>query len=70
MDEETSAFLLLIVNTIARVLLWMLLQVLIGIYLGYAFYEGQPVWQNFAYYCFFLISLVVLIKYLKAKWKI
>ena len=70
MDEETSAFLILIVNTIARVLLWMLLQVLIGIYLGYAFYEGQPVWQNIAYYCFFLISLVVLLKYLKAKWKI
>ena len=70
MEDDTRAFLLLIVNTIARVLLWMMVQVLIGIYLGYAFFDDQPSWQNMAYYGFFLLSLLWLLKYLKGNWKI
>jgi hypothetical protein len=70
MEEDTRAFLLLIVNTIARVLLWMMVHVLIGIYLGYAFFDNQPNWQNIAYYGFFFLSLFWLLKYLKGNWKV
>ncbi|HMI79235.1 MAG TPA: hypothetical protein VK484_10590 [Ferruginibacter sp.] len=70
MEEDTRAFLIRIMQTISLVLLWMLVNVFIGIYKDLAFFEGRPNWKNYLYYAFFLISLVVLIIHLKRKWKL
>ena len=70
MESETKAFLIRIMQTISLVLVWMLVNVFIGIYKDYAFFENHPNWTNYLYYAFFLISLVVLILYLRRKWKL
>ena len=70
MEDDTRGFLIKIVNTVSIVLLWMLINVFIGIYKNYAFFEGSPDWTNYLYYFFFLASLIVLIIHLKRRWKL
>jgi hypothetical protein len=70
MEDETREFLVLIVNTISKVLLWMMINVFTGIYLGYGFFENKPDWGNIIYYLFFLLTFYLLFKHLKIKWKL
>jgi len=70
MEDETRAFLIRIMQTVSIVLLWMMVNVFIGIYKNYAFFEDRPNWKNYVYYAFLLISLVILIIHLKRKWKL
>ncbi len=70
MEDETRAFLVKIINTISIVLIWMLVNVFIGIYKDYAFFEDHPNWTNYLFYTFFLITLVLLVRYLLRKWKL
>ena len=69
MEDDTRAFLVLIVNTIAWVLLWMIANVLVGIYWGYAFFEYQVGWKNILYYIISLGSLVLLAWHIIRKWR-
>ena len=66
MEDETREFLVLIMNTISWVLLWMMLNVLIGIYFGLGFFETVPTWKNILYYSFLLLSAIFLIRYLNS----
>ncbi len=68
MEDDTRAFLVLIVNTIAWVLLWMIANVTVGIYLGYGFFEGSPSWKNIVYYILSIASFIFLIRRIKRKW--
>ena len=70
MEDETRAFLIRILNTVAIVLLWMMVNVFIGIYKGYAFFEDKPGRTNYIYYAFLAISFIALIIHLKRKWKL
>lgn len=70
MEDDTKAFLIRILQTVSIVLLWMMLNVFIGIYKNYAFFEDNPDWTNYLYYAFFLISLTALLIHLKRKWKL
>ncbi|MFT3979440.1 MAG: hypothetical protein QM687_03150 [Ferruginibacter sp.] len=69
MEDETRAFFVLIANSIALVLLWMLANILFGIYWGYAFFEGSPSWKNILYYLLSLIAFAFVIRRLLHKWK-
>jgi ABC-type glycerol-3-phosphate transport system permease component len=70
MEDETRAFLVLIINSIAYVLLWMMVNVLIGIYFGFAFFEGRPSWKNLLYYVLAFGTLFLILRMLKRKWKL
>lgn len=70
MEDDTKAFLIRILQTVSIVLLWMMVNVFIGIYKNYAFFEARPNWTNYLYYAFFLISLTALLIHLKRKWKL
>ena len=70
MEDETRAFLVLIVNTIALVLLWMIANVLVGIYLGYAFFEGSPTWKNILYYIVAIITFIFVVRRIWRKWEL
>jgi ABC-type glycerol-3-phosphate transport system permease component len=70
MEDETREFLVRILNTVAIVLLWMMANVFIGIYKGFAFFENKPDWKNYVYYVFLVTSFIVLILHLKRKWKL
>lgn len=69
MEDETRAFLILIVNSIAMVLLWMIANMVVGIYIGFAFFEGSPSWKNIVYYVIAFVTFILLIKRLRNKWK-
>lgn len=70
MEDETRAFLILIANTLAWVLLWMIANVLVGIYLGYAFFEGSPSWKNILYYLVAIATLVYVARRIWRKWEL
>lgn len=70
MEDETRNFLILIVNTIALVFIWMMLNVVAGIYFELGFFEDSPGWKNYLYYIASLLTLFFLIKYLVRKWKL
>jgi hypothetical protein len=70
MEDDTRKFLILILNTISIVFIWMMLNVVAGIYFDLAFFEDRPSWKNYIYYVAFLASLFFLIKYLARKWKL
>ena len=69
MEPDIKAFLLLIVQTISMGILWLLINMTVGIYFNLGFFEGSPSLWNILYYIFFLVSLVLLIMYLRKKWK-
>lgn len=69
-DGDPKIFLILIVQTISIVLLWMMINVLIGIYFELGFFEGSPSWKNIMYYICFLTSLFFLIRHIKKKWNL
>jgi hypothetical protein len=69
MEPEVRAFLLLIVNTISMGMVWLLLNMTLGIYFNFAFFEESPSLGNMLYYIFLPGSLVLLILYLRKKWK-
>lgn len=68
-EPETRAFFILIANSMAFVLLWMMLNVLFGIYLEYAFFDGSPGWKNILYYFISLVAFILLVRHLIKKWK-
>ena len=70
MEDETRAFLVRIVQTISIVMLWMLVNVFIGIYKGLGFFDTVPGWKNYLFYIFFVASAVVLVIHLRRKWKL
>ena len=70
MEDDTRAFLVRIVQTISIVMLWMLVNVFIGIYKNYGFFEKTPGWQNYLFYFFFIASGIALVIHLRRKWKL
>ena len=70
MEDETRAFFVLIVNTISLVLLWMIVNVLAGIYFGLGFFETSPDWKNVVYYTSSLVALFFILRHIKRKWKL
>lgn len=69
MEEDVRAFLIKIVNTIAAIALCMMLNIILGIYFKLAFFDISPGWKNLLYYIFFIVSMLVLVRYLYRKWK-
>jgi hypothetical protein len=48
----------------------MMVNVFLGIYLGYGFFEGKPDWTNIVYYILLAGSLLFLLKHLKKTWNL
>jgi hypothetical protein len=69
MEEDVKEFLIKIVQSISMGLVWLLANMSIGIYFGFAFFEGRPSLGNYIYYTLFILSLFALINYLRKKWK-
>lgn len=69
MEPDVQEFLIRIVQTISMAIVWLLVNMCVGIYFGYAFFDERPSLGNYIFYGWFLISLVWLISYLRKKWK-
>ncbi len=70
MEDNTRDFLIRILNTIAIVLLWMILNVFFGVYKNYAFFENRPSFSNYIFYFLSAGSFILLIIHLRRKWKL
>ena len=69
MEDDTRAFFVLIANSIALVLVWMIANILVGIYWGYAFFDGSPGWKNIMYYIVSAILFIFIARHIIRKWK-
>lgn len=69
MEPEVKAFLVLIIQSLSMVLLWMMVNMTAGIYFDLAFFEDRLSVWNVLYYIFLLSSFIMLILYLRKKWK-
>lgn len=69
MEPEVRDFLVRILQTISMSMVWLLVNMSIGIYFGFAFFEGKPSLGNIIFYIWFLASFTALIYYFKKKWK-
>ncbi|MEJ7610280.1 MAG: hypothetical protein WKF88_03770 [Ferruginibacter sp.] len=69
MEDDTKDFLVTIVQTASLIILWMLVNVIIGIRMKLGLFEGQPTLRNYIYYALFLVSFFFLVKHLARKWK-
>ena len=67
MEEDVKEFLIKIVQSISMGLVWLLANMSIGIYFGFAFFEGRPSLGNYIYYAVFILTLIALINYLRKK---
>ncbi|HOZ78964.1 MAG TPA: hypothetical protein PLY34_13305 [Ferruginibacter sp.] len=69
MEPDVKAFLVLIIQSLSMVLLWMMVNMTAGIYFDLAFFEEKLSFWNILYYIFLLASFVMLMLYLRKKWK-
>ncbi|MCW3092264.1 MAG: hypothetical protein JWN83_1708 [Chitinophagaceae bacterium] len=69
-DPDVRKFFTRIVNSLAIGLLWLFINSTIGIGLNLAFFDDRPGVGNYLFYCWFLISLFLLILFYKKKWKL
>ena len=70
MEEDTKAFFILIAQTVSSMMLWMLVNVVFGIYFGFGLFEDKPRAVNFLYYFLAVLSLFFLIRHFKKRWKL
>jgi membrane protein DedA with SNARE-associated domain len=69
MEPEVRRFLQKVVWTLSGALVWLTVNMFLGIYKGLAFPEqGITLW-NMLYYCFSLLTLILLIIYFFRLWK-
>jgi len=69
MEPDIRNYLLKILTSISVGILWLLVNVTIGIGLNYAFFEDKQTIANWIFYGWFLLSLVLLVFYYRRKWK-
>jgi hypothetical protein len=69
MEPEVKAFLLRIVQSLSMTMVWLLINMTVGIYFNFAFFDDKPTISNYVYGVFLIASFILLIIYLKRKWK-
>lgn len=70
MEPEVKNFLSRIATSLSVGLLWLLVNTTIGIGFNFAFFEDKPTTGNYIFYCWFLVSLFLLIVFYRKKWKL
>ncbi len=69
MEPDIKAFLVLVMQSVATTLLWMLINMTLGIYFNLGFPEGKLTVWNILYYLFFAVTFWALLRYLRRRWK-
>ena len=69
MEPEVRRFLKKVVWTLSGALLWLSINMFIGIYKELAFPAGKPTVWNILFYAFALVTLILLIIYYFRLWK-
>jgi hypothetical protein len=69
MEPGIKEFFRRLVTTISFLVLWMVVNIAIGIQYGYGFFEGKIHWYNIVFYAWVLLSLAALIWFYVRLWK-
>ena len=70
MEEDAKQFLLRVLRSLTAGLLWLFINMTLGIYLGLLLFDDKPSTANFIFYAWFVLSLVLLIRYLIKIWSV
>lgn len=68
MEDDARDFLKKVVKTMSAALLWLLINVTVGIYNGWMFFENRPTIGNYIFYVWMVCSLIVMLIYFKRIW--
>jgi hypothetical protein len=68
MEDDAREFLLRVVRSLTAALLWLLVNMILGIYIGLMFFEGSPSAGNLIFYGWLIISLLILVRYYIKIW--
>ncbi len=68
MEDETRLFLITIMQTVSLIILWLLINIFVGLYLKFGLFDNNPSVNNFIYYIIFCIGCFFLYKHIKKKW--
>lgn len=67
---NAAVYFVKILQSISWLVLWMLIQLFVGVYLNYAFFDSSPTWINIVYYIFLLGSGYFVLRIIRKKWKV
>ncbi len=69
MEPDVKKYLLKVLNSLSFGALWLIINIWLGIYLGFGITNGRFNFSNILYYAWFALSLCLLIWYYYSKWK-
>ena len=64
-ENDAKQFLVLIVQTVSTIILWFLINIMLGIYFQFGLFENKPTMINIGYYLFFALGCFFLLKILE-----
>ena len=67
-ENDAKQFLVLIVQTVSSIILWFLINIMLGIYFQFGLFENKPTIINIGYYLFFTVGCFFLFKYFRKRW--
>ena len=68
MEDDTRLFLITIMQTVSLLILWLLINIFVGLYLKFGLFDSRPSLKNIIYYAVFIIGCFFLFKHVKKKW--
>ena len=68
MEEDAKQFLLRVVRSLTAAMLWLIINMTLGIYLGLLLFDNVPSTGNIIFYLWFVLSIGLLIRYLIRTW--
>jgi hypothetical protein len=69
MEDNAKNFLVLIVQTVSSIILWLMMNILFGLYLKYGLFKTTPSIINIVYYIVFIIGSFLLFRFFKKRWQ-
>lgn len=67
-EDDITGFLVLIVQTLSMIILFIMVNLTLGLFFNLAFFEGSIGIKNIVYYIFFIGSLIFVARYVYKKW--
>jgi hypothetical protein len=68
MEDDTRLFLVTIMQTVSLIILWLLINIFVGLYLKMGLFEDAPSLINIIYYILFAGGCYLLYRHIKKKW--
>lgn len=68
-EDDIRGFFVLLVQTLSIIILFVLVNITLGLFFNLAFFEHSVSLKNILYYLFFLTSLFFVARYLIKKWR-